>query len=313
MRNKLLALLMAMALMLALASCGAGETSGEDVQESQDTQEETAQPEGDPEEMPEEAPAQEPEEEPAQEEDTEEEPAREEDTEEVPAEEAGDGTEKMTLSSTDFTLFSAGSSYQLQVTGAPGACTFASSDPKVATVAADGTVTAVAPGTAIIVVTSGSEKRTCAVRCNWKTEKPEEKPAEDGGAASTSVDLNAFYEDMISQYEFQSLQQFSADLVDAYYAGLNDVDTKQCLVMGTMMSMNNGEFCLVEVTDSKDVDTVKEIFQSRVDYMAETGAWYPGPTELWTNSSRVVSDGNYVMMVVHESCDAIVEAFQALI
>ena len=104
---------------------------------------ETAQPEGDPEEMPEEAPAQEPEEEPAQEEDTEEEPAREEDTEEVPAEEAGDGTEKMTLSSTDFTLFSAGSSYQLQVTGAPGACTFASSDPKVATVAADGTVTAV--------------------------------------------------------------------------------------------------------------------------------------------------------------------------
>ena len=58
---------------------------------------------------------------------------------------------------------------------------------------------------------------------------------------------------------------------------------------------------------------MKEIFQSRVDYMAETGAWYPGPTELWTNSSRVVSDGNYVMMVVHESCDAIVEAFQALV
>ena len=303
MKNKLLALLMAMALMLALASCGAGEISGEDAQESQDTQEETVQPEdGQQEEAPEEMP---------------EEPAGEEPetpAEEVPAAEPddGDAAAGMTLSSTDFTLFSAGSTYQLQVTGAPGACTFASSDPKVATVAADGTITAVAPGTAIIVVTSGSEKRTCAVRCNWKTEKPEEKPAEDSGSAA-SVDLNAFYQDMISQYEFQSLQQFSADLVDAYYAGLNDVSTKQCLVMGTMMSMNNGEFCLVEVTDSKDVDTVKEIFQSRVDYMAETGAWYPGPTELWTNSSRVVSDGNYVMMVVHESCDAIVEAFQALV
>lgn len=298
MKNKLLALLMAMALMLALASCGAGEASGEDAQESQDTQEETVQPEdGQQEEAPEEMP---------------EEP--ETPAEEVPAAEPddGDAAAGMTLSSTDFTLFSAGSTYQLQVTGAPGACTFASSDPKVATVAADGTITAVAPGTAIIVVTSGSEKRTCAVRCNWKTEKPEEKPAEDSGSAA-SVDLNAFYQDMISQYEFQSLQQFSADLVDAYYAGLNDVSTKQCLVMGTMMSMNNGEFCLVEVTDSKDVDTVKEIFQSRVDYMAETGAWYPGPTELWTNSSRVVSDGNYVMMVVHESCDAIVEAFQALV
>ena len=90
---------------------------------------------------------------------------------------------------------------------------------------------------------------------------------------------------------------------------MSEVDTKQCLIMGTMMSMNNGEFCLVEVSNSSDVETVKAILQSRVDYMAESGAWYPGPTELWTNSSRVVSNGNYVMMVVHESCDDIVDAF----
>ena len=305
MKKKLLALLTAMALMLALASCGAGEDT-QDTQDEDASQEETVLPEdGQQEETPEEMP----------EEPTSGEPEEAGPTEDPPAEEPddGDASAAMSLSSTDFTLFSAGSSYRLQVTGAPEACTFASSDPKVATVAADGTVTAVAPGTAIIVVTSGSEKRTCAVRCSWETAKPEEKPAGDGGAASTSADLNAFYEDMISQYEFQSLQQFSADLVDAYYAGLNDVSTKQCLVMGTMMSMNNGEFCLVEVTDSKDVDTVKAIFQSRVDYMAETGAWYPGPTELWTNSSRVVSDGNYVMMVVHESCDAIVDAFRAFV
>ena len=39
------------------------------------------------------------------------------------------------------------------------------------------------------------------------------------------------------------------------------------------------------------------------------GAWYPGPIEQWTNNSRVVSNGNYVMMVVHENCDDIVSAF----
>ena len=114
---------------------------------------------------------------------------------------------------------------------------------------------------------------------------------------------------MTSTYEFQTLQAFSGEILDSYYPGMSEVDTKQCLIMGTMMSMNNGEFCLVEVSNSSDVETVKAILQSRVDYMAESGAWYPGPTELWTNSSRVVSNGNYVMMVVHENCDDIVDAF----
>ena len=68
---------------------------------------------------------------------------------------------------------------------------------------------------------------------------------------------------------------------------------------------------------SADVDTVKAIFQARIDYMVRDGegpggAWYPGPTEQWTNNSRVVSNGNYVMMVVHENCDDIVAAFNAL-
>ena len=69
---------------------------------------------------------------------------------------------------------------------------------------------------------------------------------------------------------------------------------------------------LVQVSDSKDVDTVKGILQARIDQMVNGGAWYPGPTEQWTNNSRVVSNGNYVMMVVHEDCDDIVSAFNAL-
>ena len=82
--------------------------------------------------------------------------------------------------------------------------------------------------------------------------------------------------------------------------------------------MNNGEFGLVQVKDSKDVDTVKAIFQARIDRMSGAdgegtpGAWYPGPTDQWMNNSRVVSNGNYVMMIVHENCDDIVKEFNAL-
>ena len=311
MKKRLLALLAGVTLALALTACG-GETNTEEPneppQQVQDgeTEQMPSQPvddaQADDQETEGETDGQETEEDAPQ---TPEEPAQEQ-----PAAEAG-----MQLSRTDFTLSSAGSKYQLKATGAPDKCTFVSSDPKVATVAEDGTITAVAPGTAIVTVTSGTESRTCIVRCNWKAqEKPEEKPAEkpEEKPADTSVDLKAFYDATIAAHTFQTLQEFTGDVLETYYPGMGDIDTKQCLVMGTMMSMNNGEFCLVEVTNSADVDTVKGIFQSRIDYMAETGAWYPGPTELWTNSSRVVSNGNYVMMVVHEDCDTIVEEYNAL-
>lgn len=303
--KRLLALLAALTVLLALAGCGASEDTG-DSQEDPTQVEETLPEEENTEEEAEEP--QEPEtEDPAEEEtlpENEETPA-EDDSEKAPAETG------MTLSRTDFTLFKAGSTYKLIASGVEGACTYTSSNPKIATVGTDGTVTAVAPGNATITVTNGSEKRTCVVRCNWTESKPEEKP-EEKPAESDSVDLTAFYNDTIANYEFQALQAFTGDILDTYYPGMSDVSTKQCLIMGTMMSMNNGEFCLVEVTNSSDVDTVKKILQDRVDYMAETGAWYPGPTELWTNSSRVVSNGNYVMMVVHESCDDIVDDFNAL-
>ena len=78
-----------------------------------------------------------------------------------------------------------------------------------------------------------------------------------------------------------------------------------------------GDFALVQVSDSKDVDAVKAIFQARIDYMTgadggQPGAWYPGPTEMWQNSSRIASNGDYIMLIVHEKCDDIVNDFNAL-
>lgn len=131
------------------------------------------------------------------------------------------------------------------------------------------------------------------------------------------MDLAAFYADVTGKYEFGFLELASEGLLDGYYAGLTGIDTEQCLVYICKMSMNNGEFGLVQVSDSADVDAVKAIFQARIDYMVGDGngpggAWYPGPTEMWDNNSRVVSNGNYVMMVVHENCDDIVSQFDAL-
>ena len=74
---------------------------------------------------------------------------------------------KPTLSANDITLDSEGDTQQITVTGASGEVTFTSSDTKIATVTADGTITAVAPGRATVTAKVGDQTLNCAVRCIW--------------------------------------------------------------------------------------------------------------------------------------------------
>ena len=148
------------------------------------------------------------------------------------------------------------------------------------------------------------------------TPAPEPTPVPESAPAA-GVDLAAFYEDITGRYEFGFLELAGSDLLDGYYAGLTGIDTEQCLVCICAMSMNNGEFGLVQVRDSQDVAAVKAVFQARIDYMVGDGngpggAYYPAAMDQWENNSRIVSNGNYVMMVVHENCDEIVSQFNAL-
>lgn len=234
---------------------------------------------------------------------------------------------KLTLSRTGFTLFSAGSSYTLKADGVPEGTkvTFQSGDPSVATVDENGKVVAVKPGNTKITVTAGDQKATCVVACRWEEEKPSTGGGSNSGGSSSSgggtttpdpepskVDLAAFYSSVSSKYSMPSLTLADSGLMNNYYAGLSSIATEQCKVYINMMSMNMGEMALVQVKNSGDVAKVKSIFQARIDSMVNGGAWYPEPTRIWTEQSRVVSNGNYVMMVVGEDCDSIVKDFNAL-
>lgn len=243
---------------------------------------------------------------------------------------------KLTLSRTGFTLFSAGSSYTLKTDGVPEGTkvTFKSGNPAVATVDENGKVVAVKPGTAKITVTAGDQTATCVVACKWEESKPSTGGSTGGSSTGGSssggsttptpqptpeptpepskVDLSAFYSSVTSKYQMPSLTLADTALMDNYYSGLSGVAAEQCKVYVNMMSMNMGEIALVQVKNSGDVAKVKSIFQARIDSMVNGGAWYPEPTELWTNKSRVVSNGNYVMMVVGENSDSIVKDFNAL-
>ena len=207
--------------------------------------------------------------------------------------------------------------------------TFSSSDEKVATVNGKGTVTAVAPGSAVITVTSGKLTAQCTVKCSWKAaEKPAEsaKPSAPSQSAQDklpsqeekAVDLAAFFTKIEKDYDMSSMEAADGELIENCYPGLSAIQTQQLAVyMCTMNPSPNGDVVLVQVKDSKDVDAVKAILQARIQYMVGDGngpggAWYPEPTEMWENNSRIVTHGNYVMMVADFECDNIVNAFNAL-
>ena len=122
----------------------------------------------------------------------------------------------------------------------------------------------------------------------------------------------SFYTTVTGKYEFGMLSLADAATMDGVYPGLSAVSTKQCLPYVNMMTMNTSEIVLVEVSNSGDVAAVKAALQSRIDAQVAGGAWYPSAIEVWQNNSRIVSNGNYVMMVVNPDCDAIVSDFNAL-
>ena len=221
----------------------------------------------------------------------------------------------VTASHTDVTLKAAGDSFRLTPKGITGvyAADYASADPAVATVAEDGTVTAVAPGTTTISIhVEGNGNQfdfTCIVRCAWKEQASGGDQAEDTGTKQSFAD---FFAGLQTSYEgLGAMMAYEGELLDNYYAGLSDISTKQMLVQETMMSMANCAVALVEVSDSADVEAVKTILQDRAKTQADGGAWYPASCETW-EQAVIVAAGNYVGMFVYpDSAQAMADAFTA--
>ena len=227
------------------------------------------------------------------------------------------------LNRTDFTLKNPGDSFRLQILNLPEGAevgAWSISDETVATIAADGTVTAVGGGTATasIEVELGGETLTltCIVRCSAPAaQQPEdgtdgstEEPSE-GGESDTLPTLSDFYNTLSETYQIGGLATYEGELLDNYYPGLSAISTKQCLVQETMMTMANAAVSLIEVENSSDVQTVKDILAARAKAQADGGAWYPASCETWANAV-IVSTGNYVGMFVYpENAQAMADLF----
>lgn len=97
----------------------------------------------------------------------------------------------LTLSTTDFSLFNLGETATIRVSGGNGSYTWISEDKGIASVDANGKVTAVSGGTTHILVTDGNKKGVCIVRVKASGGggggTTTQTPSGGGGGTSTST------------------------------------------------------------------------------------------------------------------------------
>lgn len=227
------------------------------------------------------------------------------------------GKSTLTLDKSEHTFTAAGETVQLTADTKADSLAWTSSDEAVATVDANGVVTAVAPGTATITVTAEELTATCTVKCDWTNpvvlvdlyneiyNNLYPLDAEGYPTGPHADDL------MNPNPEYGMTEEDIAMQIEMYYPGLTSVETNQMHVFIPGMSFSAYEVVLIELVNESDVDSVKAILQSRIDTQAAGGAWYPEAVEGWVNNARIVSNGCYIMMAVGADCDTFVDAFNA--
>ena len=108
------------------------------------------------------------------------------------------------------------------------------------------------------------------------------------------------------------MAEVTDDMLEYLYPDLVGMELKQRVIYAPMISAVAAEVALVEVANAEDVETVKAIFQKRIDDQVAGGAWYPATIEVWEKNSEIVVIDNYVCLFVGQDKDAQVEAFRAL-
>ena len=160
---------------------------------------------------------------------------------------------------------------------------------------------------------AGSQKPSAAQKTSSSAAASGSSSSAAGSSADAQVDLAAFYSTLNSKFDLPpSMAALSQEEIDAFYTGLSDLKPVQCVVYMPMISAVACEVALVECASEDDAALVKSIFQSRIDYQVNTGAFYPETIELWETQSGVYSHGKYVMLYCGDNGSQVAAAFQAL-
>ena len=134
-------------------------------------------------------------------------------------------------------------------------------------------------------------------------------------AQSGDVNLEAFYQTIFTDPEnTPAMMAMDAEMLEAFYPGLTALNLKQTVAYMPMISAVACEIAMVECENAADVETVKAIFEARIDAQVNDHFNYPAVIEAWEKEAQVVVNGNYVaMFVINGMTEDAVASFNAAV
>ena len=145
--------------------------------------------------------------------------------------------------------------------------------------------------------------------CSGEPKTPDHTPADSEAANDTAQstedlsDLEALYNkgmEVLAQMGKEApilFPETNIDYLNEFYPGLADIELKQLYAGVAPVTNAPFEIILVEVADEKDVQTVLDIYQGRVD-LGGGGTVNKENAEAWLNNCKITSRGCYVFLAV---------------
>ena len=142
---------------------------------------------------------------------------------------------------------------------------------------------------------------------------PEETPVAPNGRTDSDKDLEAFYQSLLDGDDAllsgMDVNPLPDDYMTAHAYGWISTPCVQRTAYMSMASTLPNVIALIQVNNASEVLAVKAILNSWIETEASDPFGY-NPIQ-WQQYAYVVSEGNYVMMIVSRNYEAVVDAFHA--
>lgn len=126
------------------------------------------------------------------------------------------------------------------------------------------------------------------------------------------ADLEGFYGELEQEFGWESLVPTEGEMLEAYYPGLSELNTRQLIAVAPMMSAVVNEMVFLEAESEEDAIAAEAILQQRLDDQIAGGAWYPESIAAW-EKGEVIREGTFVALIAsNERQDEVAERFRSL-
>ena len=133
-----------------------------------------------------------------------------------------------------------------------------------------------------------------------------------GEKKEQQINLREFFDAVSEKYALAGMTELEGEVLEAFYPGLAALDTVQRVAYAPMISASVSEYVFLQCADQATAKKAEAILRQRISDQANGGAWYPESMAAWSRA-RVVTKGNYVLLIASDGLEDQIEAdFAAL-